>query len=59
MNVLCGRHSQNAIIVCHSSKVRQQHGLEWFEDSKAEERGKGGKGKEKLNRTAIFVSRLH
>lgn len=49
MDVLCDSYSQNTIIVHHSSKVRQQHGLEWFEDSREEERGKGkgGKGKEK------------
>lgn len=48
VDVLCDSHSQNTIIVHYSNKVRQQHGLEWFEDSGEEERGKGkGRRKEK------------
>lgn len=46
VDVLCDSHSQNTIIVHHSSKVKQQRYLEWFEERRAEGRGRG-KGKER------------
>lgn len=45
------------VIVHHSSKVKQQHDLEWFEERRAEERGrgKGGQGKEKKRKGCILM----